>query len=100
MTDGADEAAPAGSFVTLLHEGEVEVRCVARFLVSVQGSELGPADLDGWTLTEADEPPGAGLSIVLSAESQGSRRTVRFTQTALTTPAMDGRLAGEAGVAP
>ncbi len=96
VTDDADEAAPAGSFVTLLHEGEVEVRCVARFLATEQGPELETGDLDGWTITQAHEPPGAALSISLSAETQGAVRTTRMTRTALTTPVIDAQLTAAA----
>ncbi len=97
VTDGADEAAPAGSFVTLLHEGEVEVRCVARFLATEQGPELETRDLDGWTVTQAHEPPGAALSIVLSAGAQGAVRTTRMTRTALMTSVVDAQRAETAG---
>ena len=100
VADGEHETAPAGAFITLLDEGGVEVRCVARFLAAGPGTELGPADLDGWAVAEADAPPGAGLSIVLSARTSGSMRTVRLTRTALTTPAIDGRIAVETGAAP
>ena len=78
-TGGEDE--PAGSFVTLLVEDEVQVRCVARFLAGPDGPELGPEAVRGWDAATATAPPASALSLTLSVA--GEARLVEFVRSAL-----------------
>jgi hypothetical protein len=76
----------AGSFVTLMDEGGVHVRCVARFLSGLGGVALSPEELDGWSADPDSAPPGAALWVFLTAESRGVTRTVELKRSALTAP--------------
>jgi type II secretory pathway pseudopilin PulG len=89
VTTAAGDGTSAGSFVTLVPEDGVEVRCVARFLAAAGGPELAGTDLDGWAVWEWASPPGPWLSVVLTAESRGATRKVSLTRAALTTPSID-----------
>jgi hypothetical protein len=71
----------AGSFVTLLSEDGVQVRCVACFLAGPDGVELGPEALNGWDARSASAPPSGTLSVTLSVPD-GGRRT-SFLRSAL-----------------
>ena len=86
VSAGEDADAPPGSFVTLVEEGGVEVRCVAVFLAGEGGAALGAAELDGWSAREMAAPPGAVLLVRLTALSRGTARTVSLMRSALTGP--------------
>ncbi len=81
-----DADVAAGSFVTLLEEGGVDVRCVARFLVSEGGAALSAGDLDGWSASNGIASPGAALEVRLTAVGSGATRSVLLTRSALATP--------------
>jgi hypothetical protein len=78
-----DPAAEPGSFVTVSDEHGVEVRCTAWFRRGAEGPRLTPADLLGWDVETAEEPPGSAMEVVLSARSPGGERTVRLVLAAL-----------------
>jgi hypothetical protein len=80
------EEAPAGAFVTVFAEGEVDVLCVARFLAAEDGPVLGPVAVEGWTGEAGYQPPGSALSVRLTATSRGATRSAGFTEAALGTP--------------
>ena len=83
-----EEDVPAGSFVTLLEEGGVDVRCVARFLVSEGGAALSAGDLDGWSASTGIASPGAALEVRLTAVGSGATRSVLLTRCALAPPSI------------
>ena len=83
-----EEDVPAGSFVTLLEEGGVDVRCVARFLVSEGGAALSAGDLDGWSTSTGIASPGAAVEVRLTAVGSGATRGVLLTRSALATPSI------------
>jgi hypothetical protein len=76
-------AADPGSFVTVLYEGEVEVRCTAWFLRGADGPRLSPTDLVGWDVETAEEPPAPTLEVVLCVRGPGGLRSVRLVLGAL-----------------
>jgi hypothetical protein len=78
-----DPAASPGSFVTLLDDGGLEVRCSAWFLRGADGPRLEPAELAGWDVEAAEEPPSSALEVVLSVRGAGGERSVRLVLTAL-----------------
>jgi type II secretory pathway pseudopilin PulG len=80
---GGDPAADPGSFVTVLDEGGVEVRCTARFLRGADGPRLSPTDLAGWDMETAEEPPAPTLEVVLCVRGPGGLRSVRLVLGAL-----------------
>ena len=82
------EEEPAGSFVTLLSEEGVQVKCVARLLAGPNGPELGAEAMGGWDAIVATAPPAPTLSLTLSVA--GSGRIVRFSRTALSSAPIDG----------
>jgi hypothetical protein len=81
------EEEPAGSFVTLLSEEGVRVKCFARFLAGPNGTELGAEALGGWDRVTATAPPAPTLSLTLSVA--GSGRSVRFSRSALSGAPID-----------
>jgi type II secretory pathway pseudopilin PulG len=81
-----DEDVAAGSFVTLMDDGGVQVRCVARFLSRMDGVALGPAELDGWSADLDSSPPGAALVVILTAGNRRVTRTVSVAREALSAP--------------
>jgi type II secretory pathway pseudopilin PulG len=83
------EEEPDGSFVTLLSEEGMQVKCVARFLAGPNGPELGTEALGGWDTVAATAPPAPTLSLTLSVA--GSGRIVRFSRTALASAPIDGQ---------
>jgi hypothetical protein len=83
------EEEPAGSFVTLLSEEGVGVKCLARFLAGPDGPELGAESMGGWDRVAATAPPSPTLSLTLSVA--GSGRIVRFSRTALASAPIDGQ---------
>jgi type II secretory pathway pseudopilin PulG len=78
-----DPAADPGSFVTVLDEGGVEVRCSASFLRGADGPRLSPTDLVGWDMETAAEPPAPTLEVVLCVRGPGGLRSVRLVLGAL-----------------
>lgn len=88
-----------GSFVTLVEENGVEVRCVARFLASEGGTAISAAELDGWSVSERAAPPSAILLMRLTASSRGSARTVSLMRSALTGPTAGRRRSSMSGAA-
>ncbi len=90
-----DEHEPAGSFVTLLVEDEVQVTCVARFLADPDGPELGPESLGGWDARTATAPPASALSLTLSVA--GEARQIAFARSALSSAPIDPQPMGGAG---
>lgn len=80
---GGDPAVSPGSFVTVVDEDGVEVRCTASFLRAADGPRLAPADLAGWDVETAKEPPGPALEVVLSVRDAGSERAVCLVLAAL-----------------
>jgi hypothetical protein len=86
---GMEADVPSGSFVTLLEDQGVEMRCVARFLEAEGGVALGGAELDGWSVGEWDAPPGSVLEVHLTAVSHGVARTVCVLRSALAAPGID-----------
>ena len=89
------EEEPAGSFVTLLSEEGVQVKCVARFLAAPNGPELGAEALGGWDTVTATAPPAPTLSLTLSVAANG--RIVRFSRTALSSAPIDAPADGRCG---
>jgi hypothetical protein len=77
----AGEEGPVGSFVTLLLEDGVQIRCVARFLAAADGPELGVEAMSGWDALAVAAPPSPTLSLTLSTAGNG--RIVRFSRSAL-----------------
>jgi type II secretory pathway pseudopilin PulG len=84
----------AGCFVTVFTQDGIAVRCVARFLQDADGPALGPPEVAGWDRTRSEAPPGAGLSVVLSAAAGGSERVETFVRAAAARPARDRTTAG------
>ena len=67
-------------------EGEVDVLCVARFLVAEDGPPAEPAAVEGWALADGDQPPGCVVSVHLSATSHGATRSANLIRAALALP--------------
>lgn len=76
-----DGVAPAGSFVTTLVEGGVQVTCVARFLAGPDEQPLGADDLGDWDAASAAAPPASTLSIELTVEDGG--RSITLVRSAM-----------------
>ncbi len=83
----------AGSFVSVFTEDDIVIRCIAHFLRRVDGPALQPADLTGWDMAYSAAPPGAALSIVLTAGS-GSITRLSFVREAAADPAQDPTASG------
>jgi len=98
VSAGEDADAPPGSFVTLVEESGVEVRCVAVFVASEGGAALDAAELDGWSAREMAASPGAVLLVRLTALSRGTERTVSLMRSALTGPTVGRRQSSVPGV--
>ena len=81
-----DAAAAPGSFVTLIEQDGVEVRCVARFLTGPDGPSLGPPDVAGWDGGASGEPPAPAIAVELSAQGAGQARGTVLVRTALGSP--------------
>lgn len=79
---------PAGSFVTLVEEQGIEVRCVASYAWAPEGPLLGLPDVAGWDCMVSALPPGSTLVVCLSAEYPGGMRGVRLIRSAASTPAV------------
>ena len=78
----------AGSFVSVFTEDDIVIRCIAHFLRRADGPALQPADLTGWDMAYSAAPPGAALSVVLTAGS-GSITRLSFVREAAADPAQD-----------
>jgi hypothetical protein len=98
VSAGEDADAPPGSFVTVVEENEVEVRCVAVFLAGEGGAAFGAAELDGWSAREMAAPPSAVLLVRVTALRHGTARTVSLMRSALTGPAVGRRQSSLPGV--
>jgi hypothetical protein len=88
---GEEADTPPGSFVTLVEENGVEVRCVARFLASEGGEGLSAAELSGWSVSEGATPPSAVLLVRITALTHGTARAVTVMRSALTGPTVGQR---------
>lgn len=86
VAGGEEDHAAPGSFVTLVDEGGVEVRCVAQFLRSEGEAALGPSEVGGWSVTDESALPGAVLLVRITAASRGTPRVVTLLRTALGAP--------------
>jgi hypothetical protein len=82
-----------GSFVSTFLEDGVTIRCVAHFVRGASGPAIEPAELTGWDVARSAAPPGAALSIVLSADA-GSVRRLCFVREAAAKPAQDAGVSG------
>jgi hypothetical protein len=83
-----DPDAPPGSFVTLLEDGGVEVRCVTQFLSAPDGALIVSPDGGEWG-SAAASPPGPALAVELVAVGPGGDRRARFVGVALAWPSVD-----------
>jgi hypothetical protein len=84
-----DPVAPQGSFVTLIEDHGVKVRCVAQFLSGPDGPRADPADVEEWGGGDSVAPPAPALAVELVAVGPGGDRCVRFAGTALARPFAD-----------
>ena len=84
--DAAGDAVEPGSFVTLVEQDGVEVRCVARFLGGPDGPSLGPPEVSGWDSGASSEPPAPAIAVELSAQAPGPACRTVLVQTALGSP--------------
>jgi hypothetical protein len=84
-TADADEV---GSFVSVFTEDDIVIRCIAHFLSRADGPALQPIDLTGWDMAYSAAPPGAALSVVLTAGG-GSATRVSFVREAAASLAQD-----------
>ena len=84
-----------GSFVSVFTEDDIVIRCIAHFLRRADGPALQPTDLAGWDMACSTAPPGAALSIVLTAGS-GSITRVSIVREAAANPAQDPGASGGA----
>jgi hypothetical protein len=78
----------AGSFVSVFSEDDIVIRCNAHFLRRADGPALQPIDLTGWDMAYSAAPPGAALSVVLSAAG-GSLTRLCFVREAAAMPSHD-----------
>ncbi len=83
---GGDAVAPPGSFVTLIEQDDVEVRCVARFLAGPDGPSLGALEVAGWDGRASGRPPAPAIAVELSAQGSGAARRTVLVRMALASP--------------
>jgi hypothetical protein len=81
-----DAEAASGSFVTLVEQDGLEVRCVARFLAAPDGPSLGAAEVAGWDGGASGEPPAPAIAVELVAQGPGPACRTVLVRTALGSP--------------